>query len=946
MPLRLSARAAHAAPRRARRGLRAGVAGAIAVAAAVPLSLTSAAGTAAAADACLTPQVRDVMVSQGLPSYAKLTSGKTTLVKYFLSAPTCAPAGSSIQITGGSLSLSTGGTALPLTAILPLPPVGPASVAPIPSAESDPLFVVPGSRLKATLTATTVSFTAALDFAARTADGALQTGQLKISQLPGGKAVQATIERAGNPLRVGVFAMGDAGTAAAPTTYSTQFPSSAEASLQEGLNSLHRVLPLADGTGGLTDPQAGLRWNLNAGLINLGTHADPETGAQVSWTGPGVPYCSRPSHFTYISKELETARTNWNSANPTAKIDLAYGVVDESISTGPTTGGSTVCAEGYAAVGGRTSWGRVIGATADRAGVTGSLAGMELMHNTGAVAEGTARFDGGFHSKNLEADGSAPERAWHTKAQRWIAADRSSMNYKSTGWTDATSLLEKEDWDLLQCQLTPASLLAPSSCPRPGSVGTAAASAEAGSAFFLSGSTDGTPGGTSAHTYLDDDVNYETPDPAKLYTFVQRAATGAVLRVDGVRVTTTASHHHSGTSGSGQLHEHTGTFGTEVPAHDLTTRIQLYKGDPTTGPALLLHQRDRNAPPRFANVGVQGRSVTIAVADEVPADVRLDVFYQCPDFSSPVVNALEPVVAGSLALFATSVDSSLGCANGRFAYRVSDGYLTAEQVDSIETSSVHEATAAIYSPSEGGETTAGRNLALSGSGRDAAGEPASHLVWSLQGPGSAAPVEVARGEQATVVPPPGGFEPGSYTVRLRALDAADQVLAEASAALTVLADSDLDGIGDRDEQQACYAPDAVRDPRNAAQDSDGDGSANVVDAEPCVSANNLPLSTFPEKLLKSSSGSPVTVEITGSPVDLTGFQPEHLSIVQIAGYPYSLPAFQLTVHSPTSATAKFDRPAVNAFLTERGLLGYVPIFVGTPSGTLRGVDATSPVVFP
>ena len=931
MPMFPFARAKHAAPRSA---LGAGLALAVGVATAVPLALTSTAGTAAAADACLVPQVRDAMVSQGLPSYAKLTSGKTALVKYFLSAPSCAPAGASIRITGGSLSLSTGGAALGLNALLPLPPVGPASVAPIPAAESDPLFVVPGSRLSATLTQSTVSFTATLSYTSTTAAGTTQSGQLQVSKHPNGSPVQAVVERRSNPLRVGVFAMGNAGTVAAPATYTSQFPTSAEAALQEGMSSLHRSLPLADGVGSLKDTSAGLRWNLNAGLIDLSTYM-----------GAGS-YCGRPSHFPYISKQLETARTNWNSANPTAKIDLAYGVVDETISSGPSTGGSIDCVEGYATVGGTVSWGRVIQQTATRPGITGTIAAMELLHNTGAVASNDPRYDGGFHSRNLEADGTARDRAWNTKAQKWIAADRSALRYETSGWNDGVSLLEKPDWDLLQCQLTPAPLLGGASCAKPGSVGTAAASAGAGSAFFVSGSTDGTPEGTDAHTYLDDDVNYESPDPAKAYTFVQRNAIGGILRVDGIRVTTTASHHHGSTDGLGQVHTDVGSFGTEVPAHDLATRIQLYKGDPSTGPAVLLHERDRNVPPRHASLSVSGRGISVAVADEVPANVRLDVFYRCPDYTYPMANALKPVVVGPLAVFVTSLDSSLGCANGRYVYRASDGYLTAEQVDSVETTSTQSGEAAIYSPTESGVVTAGRNLALSGSGRDAAGNDAAALVWSLQGPSFPSRTEVARGAEATVVPPAGGFEPGRYTLALQALAADGSLLAETSLPLEVRSDRDLDGMSDADEQQPCYGTGAADDPSNASQDSDGDGHANVVDPEPCVADLNLTVRTFPDKLLKTSAGSPVTVEISGSPVDLRTMSPGDLHIVQAGGYPTDFAAYDMTVHSATSATLKFDRPAINAFLTQRDLLGYVPFFIGTTSGSLRGVDATYPVVFP
>lgn len=942
----LSSSARHARRRSARAG-RSAVALTVAVAAGLPVALTSVATSAGAADACLTPQVRDVMVSQGLPSYAKLTSGKTTLVKYFLSAPSCAPTGSSIQITGGSLSLSTGGGALPLSALLPLPPVGPASAAPVPSAESDPLFVVPGSRLSAPLVSTTVTFSADLEFVSRTASGATQSGQLTVSKLPSGQNVQAVVERRSNPLRVGVFAMGDAGTAVAPTSYASQFPAAAEAALQAGMESVHRVLPLADGVGDVTDTSSGLRWSLGAGMINLGAHPDPYDGQIVSWTGAGQPYCGRATHFDYISKELATARTNWNSVNPTAKIDLAYGAVHESISLGPTTGGSDTCVEGYSTVGGTTSWGRVIGATDARAGITGSIATMELLHNTGSVAKGTPRYDGGFHSLNQQADVTAPERAWNTKGARWVAHDRSAMQYQTAGWTDATSLLEKEDWDTLQCQLTPAPLLGTTSCAKPGSIGTAAASAQAGSAFFLSGITDGTAAGTRAHTYLDDDVNYEAPDPTSDYRFVQRDALGGIVRVDGFGVHGTASHHDGQGSGPGQAHSHNGTFGTEFPAESATTRIQLYKGDPTSPGAVLLHQRDRNAPPQHVSVSVQGRTATVAVADENPADVRLDVFYRCPDVTSPLANALQPTVAGPLAVFAASFDTSLGCDGGTLVFRASDGYLVSSRDGLLDGLTTHVGSAAIYAPGPGGEVTAGRNLALSGSGRDAAGREADELVWTLSGPSYPQPTEVARGPVGTVVPPAGGFVPGRHTVRLDALDASGALLATASTELVVLADRDRDGMPDAHERkQICFAPAAEDDPRNAPVDSDLDGQANVVDAAPCVTTSNVGVETTPTSLLTSSSGSPVTVELSDSPVDLRTLSTRDFVIRQIAGHPTDFRAYARDVHDASSATLKFDRKQINAFLLDKGIDGFSPFFVGTTSGSLRGVDASAPNVFP
>ena len=56
----------------------------------------------------LIPQLRDVTVNQGVGAYSPLVNGKETLVRFYLSMPSCAGSGASIQITGGTLALSGG----------------------------------------------------------------------------------------------------------------------------------------------------------------------------------------------------------------------------------------------------------------------------------------------------------------------------------------------------------------------------------------------------------------------------------------------------------------------------------------------------------------------------------------------------------------------------------------------------------------------------------------------------------------------------------------------------------------------------------------------------------------------------------------------------------------------------------------------------------------------
>lgn len=925
---------------------------------AVPVALAPV-QVAQAADACLTPSVKDFMITQGLPSYGKLVAGKTALVKYFLGTPDCLPTGATVQVVSGSVTVNGNSFGIDTSGVLPLPPIGPASTAPVASAGSDPLFVVPGSAIAPTGADGSIAFSARLDFVAKPASGPTQSGRLEFSSVAG-RAVRALVDAPGTPLRVGVFPMGDAGTDTSQTRYSTQFDDSDATRLQDTMNALHATLPVSDGVGSTRDASGGLRWSMSAGLIDLGSHKDPEnpSGPEVSFITPGQPYCGRVSHFVYLQQELNTARTNWNSMNPAAPIDVAYGAVSERISTGELTGGTKGCIEGYADVAGTAAWGRLIGPVAPtatspgRPAIGGAIARMEVGHLVGTVAAEDPRSDSGFHSKNVEADGTAPQRAWDVAARKYIADDRSALKFGVTGWNDATTLYEKADWDLFQCRL---SLTASVRCPAPGSLGRSAAGSGSG-AFFLSGSTDGTKAGTDASTYLDDDRNYERPDPTSKYFFVQRSAT-RILRADGFRVTSAGSHHHGANPGAGQVHTHRGTFGTEFEADPETVRIQIVKGDPFDAKSPVLYDRLRNARPEFRAISVEGRTVTVSATDETPADLRLDLFYECPDVVSPLVNAAKPVVAGPLAVFTASYDTSLGCSDGRLLFRLHDGYLVNVQPGAVEEvqEGAGEAVAglqpaaSITTPRLGDTLTPTRVIGLTGSARDAAGKNLTDLRWRLQGPG--APAEpIATGQQATYVPPAGGLLPGTYTLELLAYDGGPQPVARASRTMVIQPDEDLDLLPDP-EPEPCYPAGAAKDPTNAVLDSDRDGEANVDDALPCDPSNGgvrklLTVKTQPTSLQKGSSGTPVSVQITGSEIDLRTLTPTDLRIVKIAGFSTDIAPYAVTVDGPTTAQLKFDRGLVNQFLRDKELLGYIPFFIGTVDGSVRGVDPTSPRVFP
>ena len=81
-----------------------GVLGVLVVAALVGSLTASSTRAAPPPPECnLVPQLRDVTINQGVGAYSPLVNGKETLVRFFLSMPSCAGSGASIQITGGTL---------------------------------------------------------------------------------------------------------------------------------------------------------------------------------------------------------------------------------------------------------------------------------------------------------------------------------------------------------------------------------------------------------------------------------------------------------------------------------------------------------------------------------------------------------------------------------------------------------------------------------------------------------------------------------------------------------------------------------------------------------------------------------------------------------------------------------------------------------------------------
>jgi hypothetical protein len=917
---------------------------AIVTAAGLALTLPTS-SPASAADPCTTPQLSDVMVSQGLPTYGVLARGKSTLVKLFLSTPACLPVGVSVAVTGATLTANTTATPIELDGSLPLPPLGSPSTAPVPASASDVQFLVPGSYIKPV--SGPVNFSVTVRYQVTTPTAPALQDAVTFATMPGTTSpISASVAPAVLPAGVLVVPMGDAAKSA-----DAQYPAAARSALQVGMTSLNRVLPVAD--------SGGLVYNLNAGMLNLGAHNEPtSTGGTVAknYMSTGT-FCGSSEQMPYIAAQLEATRVAWNSISGNTRAQRALGEVWQGVSLGATTNTNSACTEGYAQVRGVSAWGRTVGTSLQGTSVTGAIAAMEYAHTVGAVNESDPRYDGSHHSKNVAADATAKGRAYNLYTQQWLQDNRTAMQYTPTGWNDTNTLYEKEDWDWLQCSVlpaVPANPVAGSSCRNPGELTYAAAGGAGQGTFVVTGSTDGTAAGTDAYSYTSTDNRQDPAQPSSGYRVVQRSASG-IVRNDPIDVHFEIDEHDGPTADEHAVLR--GSFGAAIPADSRATNVELWRGAPGAAGSTLLYSRPRDNAPQFIAAQAQGQSISVSANDERPNDLRLDLFVSCPGGStSPLATGVKPTtVADKVAVFSQPYDASLACTNGQLSYRVSDGFLATTQGDLSTTSSVVTGSAAIYSPAAGVTPTAYQALSLSGSVRDALDKTVNDLRWSLSGPSFPVTPQLVTGATAKLVPPLGGYQPGNYTLTLRGFASNGSEIASTTRGFTVLADTDGDGIADRDELQTCYPANAVTDASNAVLDSDTDGLANVDDPAPCDFASTTGGQFNPTSFYKNSSGNNVRVQLVGAKIDLTTLRQSDIFITQIAGYATnnltgsstSLPATSWVVTGPTTATVTFDRTTLsNVLLSRPSMLGYIPFYVGTLDGRLKGADPSAPNVFP
>ncbi len=536
------------------------------------------------APACgLVPQLRDVTVNQGLGSYQPLARGKETLVRAFLSLPQCAATGSSIAVTGGSLSIASAGTVLapgiaptPLP-VSPFPQVATFATAALTDSPGDPMFVVPGATWNhpGNTERYAANLTVRIDYQSKASSTATPVnGSITFTALSGSSTpITASVERRTSALRILVVPMGNASE-----SYGAWFSAGAQAAIQNGMQTLSRLFPVPDGIGSLGSTTGGVRYTINPTLLDIAPLLS--NGA---WCGTG-------QNFDAIKAQLAQFRLSWNTANPEATADIVVGAIDGAKSGGLTDG----CAEGMASVVSPEAWVRAIPDARRVPSTTGALLGMEVGHALGLVPDKRDDFYSPFHSPNLAADASSPNRGYNVPLRSFLADDRTVMTL-TTGWDNTNTLLERDDYAFLLCRLGGGTT---ADCPTTGNVGSVVG-VGADPSFVISGVTDGTgeDGTNILESYFAMAVARTTLNAGSPYRLVQLNG-GDVLRNDGIPVSFTESHHDHEEGDDGVGHTASALIAASVPFNTAATRIELRKD------STLLYARNRNEPPVVLNTSV------------------------------------------------------------------------------------------------------------------------------------------------------------------------------------------------------------------------------------------------------------------------------------------------------------------------------------------------------
>ena len=560
----------------------------------------------------LKPLLRDVTINQGLGAYPLLVYGKETLVRLYLSMPSCAASGNIVQITGGSVNVTSGGA-----------PVGPGSIAmagtpfdpsafpaistftsaPMINSTGDPKFVMSGAYHPSSTAGFTANFTATINYQSKTSSRATPvTGSVTFSTLPTSKTdptptqtpISAAFDAKANPLRVLGVPMGDG-----RQSRTSQWSSAAETAARSGMSAtVSRVGAIRAGVGSLGSiGDEGLQFSINSGLLDLSA-----LNLLVSPATPAPPkFCGTGGSWDAIKGLLAQFRLSWNTVNPNAPAARVVGWIDPLIALGP----PNPCFEAMAGIGSNEAWAQAV------TGRAGQLTALELKHTWGMTPPDRESAFDGAHSQNVTAENPPLNRRYNVVRREFVTTDRSIMKPSGTNPSpnDDNVLAEPADFAYEQCAFGGRTNTECQTYP-PGVPGIVTA---ATLAFVMSGTTNGGAGlacagdptcvgdalGTNVIESYYGNVGLTTPPSTSGYWLRQKSATTNVDSPVAVRFVN-SEHGDDGHSTTSSV----GVFSIAYAAATSATRVEFWKGTPGASGSLLLYARNQNTPPQVTSVSV------------------------------------------------------------------------------------------------------------------------------------------------------------------------------------------------------------------------------------------------------------------------------------------------------------------------------------------------------
>jgi CSLREA domain-containing protein len=549
----------------------------------------------APAPCTLAPQLRDVTIAQGVGSYSPLEYGKETLARLYLSMPSCAASGASVQVTDATLTMSGGASASVRMTPTPSPTAYPViatfSAAPSVDSTGDPKFVIPGSSVSPTGGAAfNTTFTATVNYQAKASRTATpvagsvtfnRTPTSLTNPAPSANPISASFDRKTNAFHVLVVPMGDASK-----VYSSQFGAAAQAAVQDGMTgTLSRIFPVAAGVGNLGSLGGeGLQYTITPTLLPLNALRDSSGSPLLDSTGK---FCGTGASYDAIKGQLYQMLRTWQTGNPGIQVDSVLGAIDPLIAKGP----PDPCFEGMGSLGSAEAWTQAI------TGRGGQLSALELAHTLGMTPKDReSPFDAG-HSQNITAENPQLNRRYNVVQRAFIPTDRSLMkpSASSPAPDNNNTLFEAPDFAYARSVFGGTPTAEFTQFPK-----TLGGITSATLAFVMSGTTASTsglapgstgsaPGTNIVESYYSSQTQLTDPDPNSGYFLRQIPG-----QTRGVPVSFADSEH----GGSATTHPApSALFSIAQVADPNATRVELWKGTPGATGSLLLYARDKSTPP-------------------------------------------------------------------------------------------------------------------------------------------------------------------------------------------------------------------------------------------------------------------------------------------------------------------------------------------------------------